>query len=56
MYVFHAPILVTISLALRPLAMAPLGKAVIVAALALSASLLFTSLIRSVPGLRKVFS
>ena len=55
-YVFHAPILVTISLVLRPLAMAPLGKAMIVAALALSASLLFTSLIRSVPGLRRVFS
>ena len=55
-YVFHAPILVTISLALRQVMITPLAKAVIVAACALATSLLFAALIRSVPGLRKVFS
>jgi surface polysaccharide O-acyltransferase-like enzyme len=55
-YVFHAPILVTISLALRQLVIAPLAKAGMVAVIAFAASLLFAVLIRSVPGLRRVFS
>jgi glucans biosynthesis protein C len=55
-YVFHAPILVAISLSLRQMTLPPLAKAGIVAVLALAASLLFASLIRGVPGLRRVFS
>jgi glucans biosynthesis protein C len=55
-YVFHAPILVTLSLALRQVAMAPLAKAGVVAVIALAASFLFAALVRSVPGLRRVFS
>jgi glucan biosynthesis protein C len=55
-YVFHAPILVALSFALRQLTMAPLAKAGMVAVIALAASFLFAALVRSVPGLRRVFS
>ena len=55
-YVFHAPILVAVSMALQRLPAAPLAKAALVSVIALAASLLFSALVRSVPGLRKVFA
>ena len=55
-YVFHAPILVAISMALRQLSAAPLAKAALVSLIALAASFLFAALVRTVPGLRKVFA
>jgi glucan biosynthesis protein C len=55
-YVFHAPILVTISLLLRQLPAVPLAKAALVTVIALAASLLFGALVRAVPGLRRIFS
>jgi glucans biosynthesis protein C len=55
-YVFHTPLLVTISLLLKAVSMAPLGKAGLVAVLAVTASFLFSTLIRQVPGLRRIFS
>jgi surface polysaccharide O-acyltransferase-like enzyme len=55
-YVFHAPILVAVSLALRPLACHPLAKALIVAALVLPACFLVAAAVRRVPGLRRLFS
>jgi surface polysaccharide O-acyltransferase-like enzyme len=55
-YVFHAPILVGISIALHQFLVAPLAKAALVSAIALAASFLFAALVRTVPGLRKVFA
>jgi glucan biosynthesis protein C len=55
-YVFHAPILVAVSLALRPLAWHPLAKALSVAVLVLPVCFLFAALVRRVPGLRRLFS
>jgi glucan biosynthesis protein C len=55
-YVFHTPILVAVSLALRPFTLYPLGKALLVAVLVLPACFLFAALVRSVPGLRRLFS
>ncbi len=55
-YVFHTPILVAVSLALRPLAYHPLAKALLVAALVLPACFLVAALVRRVPGLRRLFS
>jgi len=55
-YVFHAPILVAVSLTLQLFLAAPLAKAALVSLIALSASLLFAALVRTVPGLRKVFA
>jgi hypothetical protein len=55
-YVFHTPILVAVSLALRTQAAPPLTKAVVVAALVLPACFLVASLVRRVPGLRRLFS
>jgi len=55
-YVFHAPILVAISLAIRGFQMHPLAKTGAALALALAASYLFTALMRTVPGLKKLFS
>ncbi len=55
-YVFHTPILVAVSLVLRPLAYHPLAKALVVGALTLPACFLFAALVRRVPGLRRLFS
>jgi len=55
-YVFHAPVLVALSLALRGLLMAPLAKAAMVGVLAVTGSYLAAWLIRRVPGLRRIFS
>jgi len=54
-YMFHAPILITISLLVRPWHGAPLLKHVAVAPLAFTATLAFSFLIlRRIPGLRAV--
>jgi hypothetical protein len=55
-YVFHTPILVAITLACAHFAISPLSKAGIMAAFALAASYLFVSILRTVPGLRRLFS
>ncbi len=55
-YVFHAPILVAVSLAIRGFQMHPLAKTGTALALALAASYLFTALVRKAPGLKKLFS
>jgi hypothetical protein len=55
-YVFHTPILVAVSLALRTQAAPPLTKALAVGALVLPACFLFAALVRRVPGLRRLFS
>jgi glucans biosynthesis protein C len=55
-YVFHTPILVAITMAMRGLAVPPLAKACVAFALALAASYLVAALVRQVPGLRKIFS
>jgi glucan biosynthesis protein C len=55
-YVFHTPILVAVSLALRTQAAHPLAKALAVSALVLPACFLVAALVRRVPGLRRLFS
>jgi surface polysaccharide O-acyltransferase-like enzyme len=55
-YAFHAPILVAISIALHQFLVAPLAKAAVASVIALAASFLFAALVRTVPGLRKVFA
>jgi len=55
-YVFHAPILVAVSMVLKNLAVYPLAKAVIAALLAFTVSLALAWVIRRIPGLRKVFA
>jgi glucan biosynthesis protein C len=55
-YVFHTPILVAVSLALRPLAYHPLAKTLLVAVLVLPACFLFAALVRRVPALKRLFS
>ncbi|MDP4146055.1 MAG: acyltransferase family protein [Bacillota bacterium] len=55
-YVFHAPILVGISLILRNLHLYPLVKFIIVGLITLAAAFTFSSLIRKVPFLKAVFS
>ena len=55
-YVFHAPILVAVSMLLRAFTVYPLVKAVLAAALAFAVSLGFAWVVRKVPGLRKVFA
>jgi len=55
-YVFHAPILVAVSMTLQRFLAAPLAKAALISVVALAASFLFAALVRTVPGLRKVFA
>jgi glucan biosynthesis protein C len=55
-YVFHAPILVTVSLAIRGLEIHPLAKTAAALVPALLASYLFAALVRKVPGLGKLFA
>jgi glucans biosynthesis protein C len=54
-YCFHAPILVGMSMILRKAAIFPLGKALVVAALSWLISLGAAWLVRSIPGLGKIF-
>lgn len=56
LYSLHAPILVTISLALQTLVLYPLAKALLVAAIALAASLAVAAAVRRTPGLGRIFS
>ncbi|WP_455382931.1 acyltransferase family protein, partial [Salinispira pacifica] len=55
-YVFHTPVLVTISLLLRAVALPALPKTAVVMTLAVVVSFLFAAAVRRVPGLRKVFA
>jgi glucan biosynthesis protein C len=55
-YVFHTPILVTVSLVLGAASLYPLGKALLVAAIALPGTFLFAALARRVPALKRLFS
>jgi glucans biosynthesis protein C len=55
-YVFHAPILVGVSMLLRTVVMYPLAKAAVAAIIAFTVSLAFAAAIRRVPGLRKAFA
>jgi surface polysaccharide O-acyltransferase-like enzyme len=55
-YSFHAPILVTVSLALQAWALYPLAKAALAAAMALAISLSVASVVRRTPGLGRIFS
>jgi surface polysaccharide O-acyltransferase-like enzyme len=55
-YVFHALVLVLISLALRSLALAALPKFAVVSLLALVGSFAAAAVIRQVPPLRRLFS
>ena len=55
LYVFHAPVLVTISLLFQSLALYPLAKFFLVAAIAIPATFALTYLIlRRIPLLKKV--
>jgi surface polysaccharide O-acyltransferase-like enzyme len=53
-YVFHPPILVTVSLILRPVTLAPLPKAILVAAITLPLCFLVSVLAGRAPGLRRI--
>ncbi len=55
-YVFHAPILVGVSMILRSAALYPLAKAAVAAIIAFALSAAFAAAIRRIPGLRKVFA
>lgn len=55
-YVFHAPILVLISMLLRDVTIYPLLKAVMVGAIAVPVSFGVSYLLRKIPGLKTVFS
>ncbi len=55
-YVFHAPILVAISMAIKEVKMYPLVKTALAAAAALTVAYIFAALVRKVPGLRRLFS
>jgi glucans biosynthesis protein C len=55
-YVFHAPILISISLVLKNLTMYPLLKFGLVAAITIPACFIFSWLIKKIPIFKKVFS
>ena len=55
-YVFHAPILVAVSMLLRSATVYPLAKAALAATLAFAVSLGLAWVVRRIPGLRKVFA
>jgi glucan biosynthesis protein C len=55
-YVFHAPILVIISVSLKSLNLYPLVKFAMVSLIAISAVFIFTSVMRKIPIMRKIFS
>ncbi|HVO37823.1 MAG TPA: acyltransferase family protein [Spirochaetia bacterium] len=55
-YALHAPLLVTASLLLRGWAAYPLAKAFAAAAIGFALSLAAAAIVRSMPGLRRIFS
>jgi len=55
-YVFHALVLVLVSLALKPLAWSAVPKFALVSLVALGGSFLFAWVVRLIPPLRRVFS
>ncbi len=55
-YVFHAPLLVAVSVLSRTVTMYPLAKAVLAAAIAWAASLAVAWLVRRIPGVGKLFA
>jgi len=55
-YVFHAPILITISLLLKNIYLQPLIKFTLVASIVIPISFIISSFIRMVPIFRKIFS
>jgi surface polysaccharide O-acyltransferase-like enzyme len=55
-YVFHAPILISISLLLKSFYLQPLLKFILVASLTLLVSFVFSNSVRKLHGLRKIFS
>jgi surface polysaccharide O-acyltransferase-like enzyme len=55
-FVFHAPVLIGISMILKELELYPVLKFFLVACLALTGSFLVSWLVRLIPGLRRIFS
>ena len=55
-YIFHAIVLVLVSLALKPVALSAIPKFAIVSLLALAGSFLVTWAVRQIPPLRRLFS
>lgn len=55
-YVFHAPILISISLLLKGVNIHPIAKFVLIAVIVVPAAFIFSSMIRKVPIFRKIFS
>ncbi len=55
-YVFHTPVLVSVSLAMRSLALYPPAKALVAAAAAWGVSLVIARLVRRIPVVGKVFA
>jgi surface polysaccharide O-acyltransferase-like enzyme len=55
-FVFHAPVLIGISMILKDLTMHPIAKFFLVASIAVPASFLVSWLVRRIPVLRKIFS
>lgn len=55
-YVFHAPILIGVSVLLKELQLPPIVKCVVVSTIAIPATFTAAWIIRSIPPLRKIFS
>ncbi|MBN1470947.1 MAG: acyltransferase family protein [Syntrophaceae bacterium] len=55
-YVFHTPILVAISVSLKWMVISPFFKFIVVGILAIAASYLFTSLVRRIYFLKRIFT
>jgi glucan biosynthesis protein C len=55
-YVFHAPILVGISVSLKWLNLYPALKFIVVSVIAITATFIFTHVVRKIPLMRKIFS
>ena len=55
-YVFHTPVLISISVVLKNMVMSPFLKFVMVACLAIPASFIVSHFVRKIPVLRKIFS
>lgn len=55
-YVFHTPILVAISVSLKWLVLNPFLKFILIGMCAIAASYIFTSLVRRIPFMKKIFT
>ena len=53
-YVFHPPVLVAASLALRPLPLTPVAKAILAALIVLPLCFLFSAMAGRIPGIRRI--